>query len=72
MDDERVEARPAFRLEHGGDGAIVGRIGAEAVNRLGREGDEPARAEEAGRFGDRRGHGRPQAMNQGLEKRALP
>ena len=74
MHDERVEARPALRLEHRGDGAVVGRVGTQAVNGLGREGDELAGADRAGGFFDSRPGSQdpPQAMNQGFEKRALP
>ena len=74
MYDERVEARPALRLEYRGDGAVVGRVGCESVNGLGREGDELAGADRPGGLFDSRpgSHDPPQAMNQGLEKRALP
>ena len=72
--DERVEARATLGFEHRGDGAVVGRVGAQAVNGLGREGDKPAGADRPGGFLDSRleGHDPPQAMNQGFEKRALP
>ena len=74
MHDERVETRPALGLEHCGDSAVVGRVGTQPVNGLGREGDEPAGADRPGGVLDSRpgGHDPPQAMNQGFEKRALP
>ncbi|WP_339716756.1 hypothetical protein [uncultured Sneathiella sp.] len=43
MDDQRVEAWSAFRLIDGGNRLVVQRIAAKAIDRLGREGDEPAR-----------------------------
>ena len=66
MDDQRVEFGASLGREHAGDGAVVGRIGAEAVDGFGREGDEAAAPENTGRFGDRarlgclpnRAHGR--------------
>ena len=76
MDDQRIEARAALGLEHRRDRRLVRRIAAEAIDRLGREDDRPSGADLPGRLGDARGvrlHGRrPQAMNQGLEKRGLP
>ena len=47
MDDQRVEARPAFRGEDVGDGAVVCRVAAESVHGLGRKGDEGAGAQQA-------------------------
>jgi hypothetical protein len=44
MHNQRVEAGPALYLEDLGDGAFVGRIAAEPIDGLGREGDEPAGA----------------------------
>ena len=41
--DQRVEARPSFRGEDGGDGAVVCRVAAEPVHGLGRKGDEERR-----------------------------
>ncbi len=66
MHDQRVEARPALRREDFGDGAIIRRIAAEAVNRLGWKGDEAAGAQQCRGAGDcrrvsrrnRRGHRR--------------
>ncbi len=57
MDDQRVEAWPALSREDLGDGAFVGRIAAEPVDGLGREGDEPAGAQQRGGAGDRPGGG---------------
>ena len=48
MHDQWVEARPALGGEDSGDGALVGRVGAEAVDRLGRERDELAAAQQRG------------------------
>ena len=52
MRDQRVEARPPLGGVDPGDRARVGRVGAEAVDRLGREGDEAAVAQQARRLGD--------------------
>jgi len=54
VDDERVERGAALGREDPRDGLGVRRVGAESVDGLGREGDEPAAAE------DRRG------LSQGL------
>ena len=40
MGDQRIEARPAFRLEDAGDGFAIGRVAGEAVDRLGRDRDD--------------------------------
>ena len=42
MDDQGIEARPALGSEDSGDRPVVGGIRAEAVDRLGRKGDQPA------------------------------
>jgi hypothetical protein len=42
MGDQRIEGRPALRLVDAGDRGRIGGIGAEAVDRLGRECDQPA------------------------------
>ncbi len=42
VDDQGVEARPALGREDRGDRALVGRDPAQAVDRLGREGDQAA------------------------------
>jgi len=42
MHDQRVKPRPVLNREDLGDGAFVGRIAAEPVDGLGREGNEPA------------------------------
>ena len=61
MHDQGVEAGPALGLEYPGDGEVVGGIGAEAIDRLGREGDQPAAmqdfrgARKAGGIGGKRG-----------------
>ena len=57
MHDQRVEARPALGGEDAGDGALVGRVGAEPVDRLGRERDELSAAQQRGGAGDRLGSG---------------
>src|SRR6185437_3103063 len=49
MDDERVELRPLLRRENPGDGLVVGGVGAEAIDGLGRERDKLARAQQLGR-----------------------
>ena len=57
MGDERVEGRAAFGLVDPRDGAPVGRVGAEAIDGLGREGDQAAGGEHARRVGNRCGVG---------------
>ena len=42
MGDQGIEGRPALGLVEVGDGGRVGGIGAEAVDGLGRERDQPA------------------------------
>jgi hypothetical protein len=39
MDDERVNRRAVLCLKNFGDGSVVCRVGAEAVDRFGRESD---------------------------------
>ena len=53
MGDQRIEGRPALGLVEAGDRGRIGGVRAEAVNGLGRERDQPARAQ--GTRG--RGHG---------------
>ena len=53
MRDQRVEARPALGGIKPRDRLAVGGIGAEAVDRLGRERDEAARGQDARRGFDR-------------------
>ena len=55
MGDQRIERRPALGVIEAGDGLPVGRVGAEAVDRLGRERDETARRQHARRIRDGRG-----------------
>ncbi|WGM37936.1 hypothetical protein AMEJIAPC_00837 [Caulobacter sp. NIBR1757] len=51
MGDQGVEARPALGFEDTGDGQRVGGVGGQAIDRLGREGDELTRLEgERGRL----------------------
>jgi len=57
MHDQRVEARSALRREDLGDGSFVGRIAAEPVDGLGREGDKPAGAQQCRGARDRPGGG---------------
>ena len=53
MRDQRIEGRPAFGFVEPGDGLAIGRVGAKAVNGLGRKGDEPAGRKAARRVRDR-------------------
>ncbi len=53
MGDQRIEGRPALGLVEPGDRRRVGGIGAEAIDGLGRERDQPA----LGQAARRRGHG---------------
>ena len=64
MGDERIERRPALGLVEARDGLAVGGVGAEAVNRLGRKGDEPAGRKAAHRIPDRGGIGPRHACHQ--------
>ena len=57
MGDQRIECRPALGLVEARDGAAVGGVGAEAVDGLGRKGDEPAGGKAAHRVRDRGGVG---------------
>ena len=58
VDDQRVEARPALGREDRGDGMLVGGVGAEPVNGLGRKGDEPPRTQQLRGLFDRVGGSR--------------
>ena len=46
--DQRVEARPALGLEDRRHGGRIGRVRAQAIDGLGRQDDQPARAQGAG------------------------
>ena len=48
MHDQRIEARPALGLIDPRHGAIRCRVGAKAIDGLGRKGDELALAAECG------------------------
>ena len=48
MDDQRIDRRALFGAEDALDGGGVGRVRAQAVDRLGGEGDQPARAQNFG------------------------
>ena len=52
MSDQRIEARPPLGGIDLGDRPVVGRIGAEPIDGLGRKGDEFARPDQAGGAGD--------------------
>ena len=51
MDDERIELWPPLGLEYRCDRFAIARVGAEPVNRLGREGDKPAVTQEGASAG---------------------
>ena len=53
MGDQRIEGRPALGLVKAGDRGRIGGIGAEAIDGLGRERDQPAFGQDT----RRRGHG---------------
>lgn len=53
MGDQRVEARPAFGLENGGDRPRVFRVGGQPIDGLGGQDDEAAKAQRLGGLGDR-------------------
>ena len=59
--DERVERWPALGLVDARHRPPGGRVGTEAVDRLGRESDEPAGGKDARRLGNRAGIGRQNA-----------
>jgi len=52
MDDQRIEARPAFGGEDLGHRFVLGRIGAQPINGLGREGDQLALDQGLGSMGN--------------------
>ena len=54
MGDERIDLWPCLRGINAADGRVRGRIGGQAVNRLGRNGDETAAAQDARRLGNAR------------------
>jgi hypothetical protein len=54
VDDQRIERRPVLDVEDARDGGVVGGVGAEAVDRLGGEGDDAAGAQLKPRRGRRR------------------
>ena len=58
MRDQRVEGRAPLGGVKLGDGTRIGGVGAKAVNRLRRKGDEAALAQHGGRSGDARRVGR--------------
>ena len=60
MHDQGVEAGPSLGLEYPGHGEAVAGIGAKAVDRFGREGDQRACREMLRRAGDPGGVGRKQ------------
>jgi hypothetical protein len=43
MHDQGIETRPPLRLEYPGNGMIIPRIPAKAIDRFSRKGDKPAR-----------------------------
>ena len=45
MGDKRVEAGPALGRKKAGDGLVLGRVGPEAIDRLGWKRDKPAAAQ---------------------------
>jgi hypothetical protein len=58
MRNQRIEGRPPLRRIEARDGLGVGCIGAQPVDGLGRECDEPPAAQDASRFRNRRRAGR--------------
>ena len=62
--DQRIERRPALGLVDARDRPPRGRIGAEAIDRLGGESDQPAGGKDARRLGHRAGIGRQNARRQ--------
>ena len=75
--DQRIELRPSLGLEDLGDGAFVGGVAAQAVDRLGREGHQLALADQPRGFVDARlvdaqRAALLRAMKCGLPKPGLP
>ncbi len=54
MGDQRIEARPALGGVEPGDGLAIAGVGAEPIDGLGRERDQPAGGKAGGRRRDRR------------------
>ena len=54
MDDQRIAQRALFRGEDALERRCVGGVGAQPIDRLGRESDELARAQQIGRQRDSR------------------
>ncbi|CAM5763671.1 hypothetical protein LMIY3S_00890 [Labrys miyagiensis] len=52
MGDQRIEARPPLRRVYAGDRTAIGGVRPQAVDRLGRKGDEASLRQEARGFGD--------------------
>jgi hypothetical protein len=54
MHDQRTALRPALGFENACDSGGIESVGAESVDGLGGERDQPSRADEAGGLGDER------------------
>ncbi len=65
MRDQRIEGRPALGLIKPRHRRAIGGVGTEPIDRLGREGDEPAGRENAHRVAGRGGTGRQNAGHYG-------
>ena len=74
VDDQRIGRGPALRGEDPGDRGFIEGVRAEAVDGLGRKGDEPAPREDAGGFGQGLGGRGEDASGHGatLPRRAWP
>jgi len=55
VDDQRVEARSSLGFIDARDGLAIGRVGRQAVDGFGRDGDGPAFGDQPRRFRDRFG-----------------
>ena len=52
MHDQRIEARPPLGGENAGHRLAIGGVGAQAIDRLGRKGDQSAMAQDMRGMGD--------------------
>lgn len=57
MHDQRIEGRAALGLKNARDGVVLGRVCAQAIDRLGRKGGETATFQTGGGLGDAFGVG---------------
>ena len=71
MHDQRIEARPPLGGEDGGHRFAVGGVGAQAIDGLGGEGDQPSAGQQARRFRDAIGIGAANWRGKGFHPHSL-